>query len=463
MASSPEDLCCPTCQDIFKDPVILSCSHSFCRVCLNSWWERKLIQECPVCRARSHWSDPPRNLALKNLCEAFLQEKDQKPALGSEELCHLHCEKLKLFCLDHEQPVCLICRDAKSHTDHRFRPISEAAQDNRGEVREILKPLQDKLKVLNEVNVKFSQTAEHIEVQYQHTERQIMEEFRRLHQFLQEEEEARIAALRKEEEQKSQVMTETLGALSRKTAALSDTIRVTSEQLSTSDVAFLQNYKATVERVKMQSQLVVPQLGSGVLIDMTKHLGNLAYNIWIKMKDIVSYVPVILDPNTANAELLLSDDLTSVRHGKTQHLPENPERFEYWDSVLGSGYTSGTHSWDVEVGDSREWEVGVLAESVCRQGFVGSTVWSVEFSDVGYRAYSPTNKYTALPVRQKIRRIRVHLDWDKGQLSFHEPDTNTHLHSFTQAFTEKLCPYICTRDSLPLKILPVKVSVRVEG
>uniref|UniRef100_A0A3B5LP44 Zinc finger RING-type eukaryotic domain-containing protein n=1 Tax=Xiphophorus couchianus TaxID=32473 RepID=A0A3B5LP44_9TELE len=26
-----EDLCCPGCQDVFKDPVLLSCSHSFCK------------------------------------------------------------------------------------------------------------------------------------------------------------------------------------------------------------------------------------------------------------------------------------------------------------------------------------------------------------------------------------------------------------------------------------------------
>lgn len=461
MASAPVDFCCPVCYDIFKDPVILTCSHSFCKACLQNWWGQKQTRECPVCWTNSDWRDPPRNLALKNLCEAFLQERDQRGSQRLEALCTLHSEKLKFFCLDHQQPACVVCRDAKIHSDHRFKPINEAAQGHRDELRESLKPLQDRLKVLEDVTVNVNQTAEHIKLQSQNTERQIKEVFKKLHQFLQEEEEARITALREEEEEKSQLMKQKSEDLSRKTTALSDTIDVVVKLLRAEDVSFLQNCKAAATRVQQQSLLDAPQLGSGVLIDVAKHLGNLTFNICDKVKDLVSYTPVILDPNSANAELILSEDLTSVRHGKRQSVPENPERFEYWDSVLGSEITSGTHSWDVEVRDNKEWEVGLLADSVCRQGFVGSTVWSVGFSSVGYRAYSQTEKYIALPVRE-IKRIRVHLDWDKGELSFHELDTNTHIHTFTHTFTERLYPYLCTRDALPLTILPVRVSLTVE-
>uniref|UniRef100_A0A667WZ97 RING-type domain-containing protein n=1 Tax=Myripristis murdjan TaxID=586833 RepID=A0A667WZ97_9TELE len=55
-----EDLCCPVCCDIFKDPVILSCSHSFCRACLQSWWtEKPTIKDCPVCKRTFSKIDPP--------------------------------------------------------------------------------------------------------------------------------------------------------------------------------------------------------------------------------------------------------------------------------------------------------------------------------------------------------------------------------------------------------------------
>ncbi|KAF3841722.1 hypothetical protein F7725_023673, partial [Dissostichus mawsoni] len=235
-----EDFCCTVCHDIFKDPVVLSCSHSFCRDCLQNWWTERVIKECPLCKKSSVY-EPPSNLVLKNLCESFLQERDQR---SSEAFCSLHSEKLKLFCLDHQQPVCVVCRDSKIHKKHSFKPIDEAAQDLKEELQVTLQPLKEKLETFKEVKVKFDQTAEHLKVQAQHTETQIKEQFKKLHQFLEEEEEARMAALREEEEQKRRMMEEKMEAVSREIEALSDTVRATEEELRAEDVSFLHNYKA---------------------------------------------------------------------------------------------------------------------------------------------------------------------------------------------------------------------------
>uniref|UniRef100_A0A8C4H6X4 Nuclear factor 7, brain n=1 Tax=Dicentrarchus labrax TaxID=13489 RepID=A0A8C4H6X4_DICLA len=407
-----------------QDPVVLSCSHSFCKDCLK------------ICKRRSSKNQPPFNLTLKKLCESFLQERDQR---SSEALCSLHSEKLKLFCLDHQQPVCLVCRDSKKHTNHRFRPIDEAAQDHKEELQKSLEPLKEKLKVCEGVKVKFDQTAEHMKVQARRTERKIKEQFKKLHQFLEEEEEARLAALREEEEQKSQMRKEKMEALSREIAALSDTVRATEEELRAEDVSFLNNYKAAVERVQQR-----PPAG-----------GSTA------MKDMVSYTPVILDPNTVYQKLILSEDLTSVRRGEKQQLPDNPERFDYSWSVLGSeGFNSGTHSWDVEVGDKKpKWDSGVARESINRKGQTTQNpqecYWMISLRNENeYKALADPLVHFSL--KSKPEKVWVFVDYEESLVSFYDVDTGALIY-----FNEKLYPLFnpCNNDdgknSVPLIICPV--------
>ncbi|XP_063069938.1 zinc-binding protein A33-like [Engraulis encrasicolus] len=344
--------------------------------------------------------------------------------------------------------------------------------------------LQGKMKDYEKARDDCHQTADHIKTRSKHTEKQIQKVFFELHQFLQDEEAARISALRKEEEQKSQMMREKIEKMSREISSLSDTITAIEEEMIAGKIKFLENYKSTFERA--QSTLQYPErLSEGALINVAKHLGNLKFRVWEKLQEIVQYTPVSLDPNTVHPVLLLSEDLTSVRLGdEKQQLPDNPERFDLAASVLGSeGFNSGTHCWDVEVGENTQWSVGVMTESVQRQGnFISmGGLWSVWYKDGEYKARVTPQPSTLLTVQQKLQRIRVQLDWDRGELTFSDPDNNTHLHTFTHTFTEivfdpdrntylftfpqtpfteRLFPYFSSY--FPLRVLPVKASVGVK-
>ncbi|ROJ30584.1 Tripartite motif-containing protein 35 [Anabarilius grahami] len=282
---SEVDFSCSICHEIFKDPVVLSCSHSFCKECLQQFWRTKKTQECPVCRRRSSRDDPPCNLVLKNLCESFLKKRNERRSSGSEEICSLHSEKLKLFCLEDKQPVCLVCRDSQQHENHKFRPISEVVSSYKEELNTALKSLQEKLKHNENIKGEFEKTVQHIKSQAEHTERQIKQQFEKLHQFLRDKEEATITALREEEEQKKQMMKENLEEMNRHISALSHTIRDMEEMMKDNDVCFLKKFPVSMERVQISQP--DPQMPSGALIHVSRYLGNLQFRVWKKRQDIV--------------------------------------------------------------------------------------------------------------------------------------------------------------------------------
>ncbi|XDV45578.1 hypothetical protein PO909_013657 [Leuciscus waleckii] len=443
---SAKEMSCPICCEIFKAPVLLSCSHSFCKECIQQFWRSKNTKECPLCRRRSSRDDPPCNLVLRNLCESFLKGRNERSSSsGSEEVCSLHSEKLKLFCLEDKQPVCLVCRDSQKHVKHTFRPISEVVSSYKEELRF----LQEKLNHREKIKGECVKTIQHIKSQAEHTERQIKLEFEKLHQFLRDEEEIAIAALREEKERKNQKMKEKLEEMNRHISALSHTIQDMEEMMNASEVLFLKNFPVTMERV--QSSQPDPHMASGALIHVARYLGNLPFRVWKKAQGIVQNTPVILDPNTAHPDLLLSDDLTSLRcSSDSQTLPDNPERFDEHSCVLGSeGFDSGTHCWDVEVKESSSWALGVTAASNQRKGcdFFDTGVWSVQ-----YRLFEESG----FPVEQKLERVRVRLDYDRGTVSFSDPVSNTHLYTFTTSFTETVFPFFYSFSHL--RILQVNCS-----
>ncbi|XP_067312249.1 nuclear factor 7, ovary-like [Pseudorasbora parva] len=446
MASQAEyDFHCPVCCEIFKDPVVLSCSHSFCKECLQQFWRTMETQECPVCRISSR-HEPSINLELKNLCKLFL-----KKIHSSEELCSLHGEKLEFFCLEDKQPVCLVCFTSQTHITHKLRSIDEVASSYKEELKTALKSLQEKHK---HKEGEFEKTVQHIKSQAEHTELQIKQQFEKLHQFLRDEEEATITALREEEQQKKQMMKEKLEEMNRNISALSHTIKdMEEEMIEAKYVCFLKEFPVLMERVQISQP--DPQMASGALIHVPRYLGNLPFRVWKKMQDIVQYTPVILDPNTAHPRVVLSEDLTSVRYiWDEQPLPDNPERFDICECVLGSeGFNSGTHCWDVEVKESECWSLGVTTASNQRKGrnICNTDVWSVQYDP--YKLGG-----SGFQVEEDLDRVRVYLDYDGGTVSFSDPETNTHLHTFTTTFTDTLFPFFCNLDeSRCLRIVSVKL------
>ncbi|KAE8283290.1 Zinc-binding protein A33 [Larimichthys crocea] len=462
MSLPEEDLTCPVCYDIFTDPVLLSCSHSFCRSCLKRCWDTGL-RECPVCRKRAPKSSAPSNLALKNVCEAVLQVRRQSSLLEEEKKmnCNLHGEKLKLFCLVDKQPICVVCQSSKLHKGHDCSPIEEAVLDCKDELSLTLKSLQDKLDSHKRIHIISAGMIKYIKSQAVETQRLIKSQFKQLHQVLDQEESASIAAVKKEEEEKIAGMKDKIKELSAEVLSIADTISVIEGQLLEDEMVFLKNFKDTQDR----GRSIAPDSDnmSGLLIDMTKHLGNLKYRVWEKMLDHIDYTPVTLDPNTAHPCLILSDDLTSLHYSKQPSCcPDNPERFHMSAEVVGmTSLGSGSHHWVVETGSNQDWLLGVASLSVPRNAEISARpengFWTLCFRDGEFKAM--TSPPTALTVTRTPKQVKVQLDYNKGTVSFFDPIDDTLIYAFTDTFTESLVPYFYTQSSHPLRIMPEKILV----
>ncbi|CAI5649401.1 unnamed protein product [Oreochromis niloticus] len=457
-------LSCHVCSETFRDPVSLSCNHSFCSSCLQKFWEQTKNKNCPICKRKSSKDYPDVNFALKELADSFAgrqKSESSETEKGEKKLtvvCSKHEEVPKLFCVDKQRAVCTVC-DFSLHQSHKVVPVEEAVSDLKEQLKSDLKSLQDKRNKYKQVEETYNEMIQHSKKQLLSTERQIRAEFNKLQQFLKEEEESRLAALREEEEQKGRTISREMKMIEEQISSLSDSICAVEEELQKHSVPFLSSYKDTQSRARAQSSVSDPQLVSGALIDVAKHLGNLSFRVWEKMKEKVHFSPVILDPNTAHPRLYLSDDLTSVKYGDTkQQLPDNPERNIKYAIVFGSeGFSSGKHSWEVEVGDHPRWIVGLVKESVERKGECFASpkygIWCLVHE---------SGKYTnvvgqTVTVKKSLQRIRVQLDYDRGEVSFYDPEDMTHIYTHRDTFTEKLFPYFSIGEAGDAKTSDIKI------
>ncbi|NWY89634.1 TRIM7 ligase, partial [Loxia curvirostra] len=152
-----------------------------------------------------------------------------------------------------------------------------------------------------------------------------------------------------------------------------------------------------------------------------------------------------LDPDSANHLLILSADLKSVRMGcRKQELPEHPKRFDTNSRVLAStGFQSGRHYWEVEVGPADGWAFGVARESVRRKGLTQFSpeegIWAVQQNGGRYWAVTSPQR-TPLSLGRRLSRVRVCLDYEGQEVSFYDAEDMQHIFTFNVAFQEKVFP-----------------------
>ena len=140
---------CSLCLEDFKDPRILSCFHTYCRNCLETYLQKSSRTAdsvakfgCPICRTAITIPQKGVDGFQKNFY--LLEEKKPK---SSHPMCTLHSnEDLRFYCQNCAE---LVCRDCKvvAHDGHSISMVDNVVAEMKLKLEQLL---DDTEKCINE-------------------------------------------------------------------------------------------------------------------------------------------------------------------------------------------------------------------------------------------------------------------------------------------------------------------------
>ncbi|XP_077327252.1 E3 ubiquitin/ISG15 ligase TRIM25-like [Lithobates pipiens] len=501
------ELECSVCLNIYTDPVTLRCGHNFCRVCIDGVLDTQEGSggySCPECREK--FPDRPalqKNMKLRNIAETFLStHPDQEesgvfcthcvdspvpavrsclhcevtlcdkhlrvhkkspehvlcdPTLSMESRkCSVHKKILEYYCTEDETCVCKFCMIGE-HTGHKMESLDEASEKKKETLKNVLQKLLTKREKTEERVQSLQEHRRKVEEEAAGDTERVTALFRDLRRRLEDLEKRALREISGRAEWISisirdlEIKKERL-ELSRKLRHIEELCNVTDPLtvLQESDTGDLCDTEDGDNEDRERHEELLHD-GGGLDVAGVLHTG---------LSDIITEVNVyfyiqgaadiLLDGNTADNYLQISDDRKTVSEtDRNQNHPETPERFQYCPQVLSSrSFSSGRHYWEVDVGGSKSWRVGMCYPSIERGGResgigCNKKSWVLDRSGNQYYVIHDS-KLIFLPTNPSSNRVRIYLDYEAGRISFYDLcDPIRHLHTFTTTFTEPLHAVLC--------------------
>ncbi|XP_042256376.1 bloodthirsty-related gene family, member 12 [Thunnus maccoyii] len=566
---SEEQFSCSICLEVFVEPVSTPCGHSFCKACLQGYWNHSKKFSCPMCK-KSYPKKPEMSVnrvlaeissqfqglmmaggaggaagaggaggtgtasrgstlnlssdsghggssvldtgefaragevpcdacigrklkALKScvncpgsFCETHLRHHKKVKSLTShrlieptfhleEKICKKHERLLEVYCRTDHTCICTACAETshKSHeivsADHEWKKKMSNLGKKRSELKHLIKERAKKLEEIKQsIKVIKASAQKELEESWQ-----VYAELQRLVEQSQAELVELIATRQREAERHAQ---ELARGLENELSQLRRRSNELEAYAQTQDkVVFLQNL-VTLQpppeptdwsAVSINTDLYLGTIRSSVSSLMDKFQEELKRLYGKELRKVQNYSSeVILDPGTAQRNLVVSDDGRQVRYEerKSSH-SEGPKRFSPALFVLSrEGLNSGRHYWEVDVGRKTAWTLGMTRASARRKGEIKLSpeggYWCLWLKNGEVKALASSR--VPLPLPFQPHKVGIYLDYEGGQISFYDVKARLHLYTFIDNFNESLYPIFSPcltqdgKNSCPLIITPVK-------
>ncbi|XP_030622893.1 E3 ubiquitin/ISG15 ligase TRIM25 [Chanos chanos] len=225
----------------------------------------------------------------------------------------------------------------------------------------------------------------------------------------------------------------------------------------TNEFRFIQRYLKIEARLRYAASLSVAELPANAPAG-TKRLraemrtDEFRYEMSLLLQSLhglLNPLDLTFNPNTAHPNLMLSNDLRTVRYNSAkQGFSENSERFTSVVQVLASqGLSRGVHVWVAELEPCTMWSLGLCYKSIARKGDHSrlghnSSSWRLQWKNRKMTACHESVNLT-VPDAPTVapQRVEVALDYEGGTLSFHcVSGKRRHLYTFHAVFRETVYP-----------------------
>ncbi|XP_036413783.1 E3 ubiquitin-protein ligase TRIM39-like [Colossoma macropomum] len=423
---------------------------------------------------------------------------DAKCVLMRTEVCANHGKPWEFFCKEHKACLCTSCLE--EHKTHQYQPLEDAKAVSMDVLKENIRNLEDSQKQM-QTNAEWLQAASsRLTSDRANLREQVIQLFNDIQETLNVEKETVLALVDNERETSLTHLESRTREVEKKREELARLITeangLVEKEISSKD--FMDRFDGVLERMlnadkratlcrvekreldrtitgqlKQHGQAAVRNLSKGIREKLRQEKSTLMEPPRLTPQKTISSTtskpsvlpkPVrsptlkpsthfTLDPNTAHCNISISDDLLSAQWvARPLPHPAHPERFRLHPQVLcGQGLSRGEHAWQVEVGGTRRWEVGVTCKSR-DQAWVDSCIsWALRWDGRQLQAFEGHKRYSnpkLSTIKQAPVLIQVHLDCGQKTLSFLTAEEGL-LHRFSIKASGPVFPGFYLEESAP--------------